>query len=441
MTRTSNAPIIHGIKATLIVVALAFAFAATTSTAWASQEDGLENSWRYSDGELIGASDSDGAFDVGEVSGLTAQSTSPDLVKFGIDVSHHQKTIDWAQAKSRVRYAIVRCGWGHNTSAQDDSQWANNIRGVRQNDIPFGVYIYSYATNATEARDEAQHVLRQLREQGITYEELSLPIYLDMEDNTTNGLSRSTYAQIVDAFREELQSNGYWEVGVYASCSWWADNLSEIDMGSDWMWIARYYSKDYYTPGQNGYSTTPFGGKFSSLASNGCGIWQYSSMAQLPGIPGNTTDVNVADLNMRFLQGNYASGTMFRLYNPNSGEHFYTASQHEAEFLTLAGWNWEDKGWVAPTSGDAVYRLYNPNAGDHHYTLSAEEKNHLVSLGWRYEGVGWYSAGESGVPLYRQYNPNAKSGAHNFTTSTTERDMLVRLGWHDEGVAWYAKAK
>ena len=129
---------------------------------------------------------------------------------------------------------------------------------------------------------------------------------------------------------------------------------------------------------------------------------------------------------------------MYRLYNPNSGEHFYTASAYERDNVIRAGWNDEGIGWYAPLqSGSPVYRLYNPNAGDHHYTLSAGERDFLVQVGWNYEGIGWYSDDNRMVPLYRQYNPNAVAGAHNFTTSIGERDNLVKAGWNDEGIAWY----
>lgn len=132
-------------------------------------------------------------------------------------------------------------------------------------------------------------------------------------------------------------------------------------------------------------------------------------------------------------------GAMYRMYNPNSGEHFYTARAYERDSLVDAGWNYEGLGWVAPEkSNTPVYRLYNPNAGDHHYTTSAYERDHLRSVGWNYEGVGWYSDDAKSVAVYRQYNPNARAGAHNFTTSTYERDQLVKAGWHDEGIAWYA---
>ena len=133
--------------------------------------------------------------------------------------------------------------------------------------------------------------------------------------------------------------------------------------------------------------------------------------------------------------------TMWRLYNPNSGEHFYTGNAAERDHLVQVGWKSEGVGWTAPVKGDPVYRLYNPNAGDHHYTLNPAERDMLVRAGWKYEGVGWYSAAASVKgrrPLYRQYNPNARAGAHNYTLSRAENDHLVRVGWRAEGLAWYA---
>ena len=132
--------------------------------------------------------------------------------------------------------------------------------------------------------------------------------------------------------------------------------------------------------------------------------------------------------------------TMWRLYNPNSGEHFYTGNLYEAKQVAKAGWNWEGVGWVAPSSGEPVYRLYNPNAGDHQYTLHAAERDMLVTVGWNYEGIGWYSDTNKTVALLRQYNPNARAGSHNFTVNTQEKNMLVQAGWKDEGIGWYGVA-
>lgn len=135
--------------------------------------------------------------------------------------------------------------------------------------------------------------------------------------------------------------------------------------------------------------------------------------------------------------------TMYRLYNPNSGEHFYTASEFECGYVEASGWTYEGVAWTAPVkSNTPVYRLYSGT--DHHYTTSVAEKNMLVKAGWKYENIGWYSDDAKGVPLYRQFNPNVdpnasfnNSGSHNYTTSKSENDHLVSLGWIAEDIGWY----
>jgi hypothetical protein len=138
-----------------------------------------------------------------------------------------------------------------------------------------------------------------------------------------------------------------------------------------------------------------------------------------------------------------ATSGMFRMYNPYSGEHFYTASFDEASSLENAGWRYEGIGWIAPdTSSTPVYRLYSGT--DHHYTTDLNEKNALERIGWKYEGIGWYSDDERGVPLYRQFNPYVdpgaprnNSGSHNYTADKAENDALVAAGWKEEGIGWY----
>jgi hypothetical protein len=132
-----------------------------------------------------------------------------------------------------------------------------------------------------------------------------------------------------------------------------------------------------------------------------------------------------------------AKTNIYRLYNPNTGEHFYTASLGEAKSVTTAGWQWEGIGFTDSTSsedGSPVYRVYNPNPGGrHHLTKSAAEKNWLVSLGWKDEGVAWYEAGDGN--LYRVYNPN--SGEHHYTRSAGEANHLKSIGWRLESTnAW-----
>ncbi len=134
------------------------------------------------------------------------------------------------------------------------------------------------------------------------------------------------------------------------------------------------------------------------------------------------------------LAGNKA---MHRLYNPWTGEHFYTAKASERDEVEAAGWTYEGIGWTAPATGNPVYRLYNSYGGEHHYTLSETERNDLLDAGWTNEGIGWFSDPDKTVPLYREYNPNMFSCNHNYTKDPEEHSGLVALGWLDEGEAWY----
>ncbi|MGF7485510.1 glycoside hydrolase, family 25 [Lactococcus lactis] len=87
-----------------------------------------------------------------------------------------------------------------------------------------------------------------------------------------------------------------------------------------------------------------------------------------------------------------------------------------------------------------VYRLYNPNSGEHVYTMGLTEKNNLVHLGWGYEGVlgtSYYTMNGQNydkIPVYRLYSKN--SGQHFYTKSIEETAFLTKIGWNDEGVAF-----
>ena len=136
-----------------------------------------------------------------------------------------------------------------------------------------------------------------------------------------------------------------------------------------------------------------------------------------------------------------------RMYNPNSGEHFYTGSIEEVQNLINAGWNFEGSGFITPTTGIPIYRLYSEEHGDHFYTTNEAEVELLLNDGWELEGdnngIAFPSADASqGIPMYRLHNPNAynnnESGAHHFTTSMEEVHNLEAAGWEFEGTAWYS---
>lgn len=129
---------------------------------------------------------------------------------------------------------------------------------------------------------------------------------------------------------------------------------------------------------------------------------------------------------------------VYRVYNPHSGEHFYTKDTSERDYLISIGWQDEGIGSYSVSQGNKLYRVYNPNSGEHHYTSSRGEIDALIVAGWLDEGIAWLTATE-GLSVYRLFNPNARdAGSHHYTTNLNERNQLLRLGWKNEGIAYYS---
>lgn len=190
------------------------------------------------------------------------------MERFLIDVSEHQGVIDWEQVKDHIDGVILRCGYGMDIASQDDKQWARNVAECERLGIPYGVYIYSYATNTDRAKSEAQHVLRLIQGHKLSY-----PVYFDIEEPGTEG---SAVANAI-AFGDIIEAAGYW-CGVYYNRNW-HNNVIKGQLDRFTRWGAGYgtnngQKQDNYKPG--------FGED----------IWQYSSKGSVPGVSGNV-DVNV----------------------------------------------------------------------------------------------------------------------------------------------------
>lgn len=130
---------------------------------------------------------------------------------------------------------------------------------------------------------------------------------------------------------------------------------------------------------------------------------------------------------------------MFRMYNPNTGEHFYTGSEVEKGNLVAAGWHYEGVGFTFPANtGAPVHRLFQPSTGEHLYTMDDAEKDRLLADGWNYEGIAFNSAYNTEAVQHRLHNPNAIVGAYHFTFSEEEKQALINAGWEYQGIGWYS---
>ncbi|MBT1170592.1 alpha/beta hydrolase fold domain-containing protein [Bifidobacterium sp. SO4] len=81
--------------------------------------------------------------------------------------------------------------------------------------------------------------------------------------------------------------------------------------------------------------------------------------------------------------------TITRLHNNKNDDYLYTSDAAETSYLVSLGWSSEGT-FQAPYKGSvSVYRLYNPNAGQHMLVTNSEEKKTMMTHGWRDEGIAF----------------------------------------------------
>lgn len=199
-------------------------------------------------------------------------------MKKGIDVSHHQGSIDWSVVKSQIDFAIIRCGYGDNITQQDDRKFETNFTECEKLGIPKGIYIYSYARNTAQAKSEAQHVLRLLNGRYI-----ELPIFLDLEEPANEKLHKPTLSSIYSTFEYLITKAGY-RCGVYANKYWLESILPQDVANTDYVWLAQYSNQPTYR------------GEY--------GIWQYTSKGRIKGITSNVDLNNLYNDNWIILNTN-----------------------------------------------------------------------------------------------------------------------------------------
>lgn len=188
----------------------------------------------------------------------------------GIDVSAWQGQIDWsAVAKYGMGFAILRITEAGNVI---DGAFERNYQGCTENNIPVGVYKYSYAMTVSEIRSEANKIVSVLAGRKIQF-----PVFLDLENSNQRVLGSENIHKLADAFREIIEKAGY-KFALYCNVDWYdtviCSHLKKYDF-----WIARYPAND--------------NGTLQERLRPNFGVgWQYSSKATIPGITGNV-DRNV----------------------------------------------------------------------------------------------------------------------------------------------------
>ena len=183
-----------------------------------------------------------------------------------IDVSTWNGNIDWDKVyKSGVRYAMIRSSFGIENPNQVDNKFVRNITNAQRAGVKCGIYHYSYAKSAAEAKKEAEFCLKTIKGYKI-----DLPVAFDIEDSSQTNLGKDALTSIVIAFCDRIKSAGYTPM-LYCNPSWLNSYLHKDKLiGKYDLWLAHW-----------GVSSPSYD----------CAIWQYSENGSVPGVSGSV-DMN-----------------------------------------------------------------------------------------------------------------------------------------------------
>ena len=204
------------------------------------------------------------------------------MSKQGIDISNNQGNIDFATLKNHVDFVIIRVGWGSDIASQDDPKFSEYVQGCIANNIPFGLYLYSYALTSQDVTSEIAHMLR-LYNSISDKRLLTYGLWFDMEDadgykaNHGQPLAQygDLYASFCNTWVDGVKAATSALTGVYASLSPLSNELRNIRTNIP-KWVACWSN------------TQP---TFDNMF-----MWQNSNDGSFPGISGRVdTDVLIGE--------------------------------------------------------------------------------------------------------------------------------------------------
>lgn len=197
----------------------------------------------------------------------------------GIDVSDNQGYIEWPKVKAAgVEFAILR---SVRASGNVDKQLASNIKGCKENNIPFEFYKYTYANSEAAVRAEARAVAEALPKLGVPK---GCRVWYDLEEDSIIDMGPAHITMLYRAFKDELAKYGF-VTGLYKGMYDYNTKINKADFKDEAKWIARYY---------NGYNEMKFGTVPNETyrPAPDCDGWQFTSSGEVDGINGRV-DMNI----------------------------------------------------------------------------------------------------------------------------------------------------
>ena len=269
----------------------------------------------------------------------------------GIDVSEHQGDINWQQVKAsgQVDFAIIRAGYGRETY-QKDKFFEQNYEGAKAQNIPIGIYQYSYADSVADAEREAETCLTWLNGRAVDsyvifdFEESEIIDKLNKDDIPDNDITPDVLSQMAIAWCKKIEAAGYTPM-IYVNPDFITNkyNYKMLKESGYDIWIANYGRDITYD--------WPYPVR----------MWQYTSSGSVSGI---TTNV---DMNIMYIGSEYSGN--FTLPDGQKGK--CNASKVNVR--------------TGPSTNDSI--LFSINNG-YQFTI-LQEQNGWYQVSFGADRIGW----------------------------------------------------
>ena len=171
-----------------------------------------------------------------------SQRLGDETTKKVMDISEHQGHIsNWEGIikDNDIDAVIVRIGY----SGAEDKHLAHNISELNRLGVPYGIYLYTYASTEADGVEDAEQTIALIKKYNIkpTY-----PIYFDLEDwRYTNGAKSAptdtaTWVKIWKAYRDTMAKAGYTNVRIYSYQYLLQNRLNDPEILKHVDWVAAY---------------------------------------------------------------------------------------------------------------------------------------------------------------------------------------------------------
>ena len=290
-------------------------------------------------------------------------STIDGVLHRGVDVSHWQGDIDWDKARADdVDFVML----GTRYKGDTDPKFRENAEQAVKSGVKIGAYIYSYATTPEEAEQEADFILKLIKDYPISY-----PIAFDAENEKTLGsLPKAQISAIVHAFCKKISDAGYYPI-LYANDYWIQNKLDMPSLSQYPVWVAAY-------------ERTP---KYDRPA-----MWQGTESGAVAGVQGNVDiDLQFVDFSDKIPPNSWKKFDGVWYYYEN-----YRMQKNALIFDGKDSYYLQDDGTIY-TGGfkevDGSKRYFEPSSGK-------------MRLGWRQIDGKWYYLNSSGEMLRNTTTPD-----------------------------------